>query len=132
MSRDTDLLLMLDENAQRQALRARQVMLCVDIAVATVVGVLCAWAVLTYLTPCESGALCIGVAAKPVRAGLWRRLHCACKAWYLRRLIEAAERDLIFEEEDLRLMPQQISNTRLHLSALRVELIDCDLVSRRN
>lgn len=50
----------------------------------------------------------------------WR----AIRAWYLRKLISATERDIFWAEQDLERLPAQIEVYRRHLSALGVQLID--------
>ena len=130
MSRQTDLLLMLKEDALQQENSARSRRFWLDIVVAIVFGLLSTWMLVHYLTPCAAGTLCMGVVITPTRVGLWAKVRGMYRAWYFQRLIDAAEKDLFYLEEKQRALPGHIELTRLHLSALRVELIDAELLTR--
>ena len=102
-----------------------------NVLVAIVVGALLAWALLVWLTPCDGAALCAAPAIA-VRPGLLSRLKYRLRAVYIRALIASAEQDLAWTERESELLPHQMELVRLHLSALRVELIDAELAQRTN
>lgn len=108
-----------------------------------IIGVLGALALVHYAMPCEVGHLCLGAAVVPTRTTPWgrlyRRLRARLRAAWLRVLIAGAERDLAWQEEqttmaewDLQVIQRQSTATRLHIEALRVQLVDCELALREH
>lgn len=107
-----------------------------------------AWALVTYLTPCEAGSLCMAAAVTPTRRGLkaWaqdalalapRRLGSAARGAYLRWLIRCHENDAAALQEHIDLaqwevehLPQQQRLHRQHIQSLRCELAQLERAPR--
>lgn len=92
-----------------------------DALLIVVLGVLSAWALWTWATPCEAGALCMAGAVH-TRSGwlasLQRRLHAVTLRWRLRDLEVTLDR----VEEDLADLPEIRDALRRQAQALRADL----------
>jgi len=89
-----------------------------------------AFAIVSFMTPCEAATLC----AAPVvatRPGLLRRLRTAWRAWWLRLRIASARNDLAWMREDAKLLPRQLAYTERYVEQLRRELQALELQQRR-
>ena len=130
----SDLLLVVDPEAQARERARRRAAMVADLLAAMVLAICCVvigYCLAVYITPCEGSQLC-GLAVVPTRTGLWRRAWLACRAWYLRALLASCETDLENLKRDSELMPHQLTLVQHHIDCLRVQLIDCDLGGRRN
>ena len=109
-----------------------------DTLMALAAGCLAGWAVVTWATPCEAGALCAATLlpthhrTNSLRAA-WRRLQ----AWYWRTRLRSIEADIaaldikeLLLAEDLQQLPEQRSLWRLHADAVRTRLVGLDLEGR--
>lgn len=112
------------------ARRVRRVDAGVNFIVVLIVAILGAVALLHWLTPCEAGSLCMAAVIRPTRIGLWLRIRMAVRAWYLRTLIAACERDIEFHQQTAELAPELESLARQRRDELTCELIDCELCTR--
>lgn len=124
--------------AERTARSVEPVARFVALLIFAILGAL---ALVHYATPCDAGHLCMGAALVPTRTTPWgrlyRRLRARLRAAWLRVLITGAERDLAWQEEqtamaewELQAIPRQSASTRLHIEALRVQLISAELDAR--
>jgi hypothetical protein len=118
--------------AARNAARALRAKAALDVLTAVAIGLAFAALLVAYLTPCATATLCMGAVMTPTRVTLWARLRAPFMRWYLQRLISSAEYDLQVLQQDITFLPRRLEMTRLHISALQVQLIDIDLSTRRN
>lgn len=100
-----------------------------DVLVATVIGCLLAAAALHFAMPCEGASFC---AAAALRTPWWHRLFMPLRAAYLRMLIRSCVADVEYHQQTAELAPQLEALARQRLDELRVQLIDCDLSTRRS
>jgi hypothetical protein len=103
--------------AERRAAAAFEFLLCLILAIIGAVA-LVHWIELEGLT----GAPAAAAAAMGVPRPWLQRLRQGAKAWYLRRLIDGAERDVEFLQAEARDIPMMIAAHRSYISELRVEL----------
>lgn len=114
--------------------RTRRTLFLVGQAVfAIALGVACTLLLLGFLTPCEAGSLCMAAVITPTRTG-WRqwlhRQHQALRAAYLRARINAAEHDLEHLQAAADHIPYQMELHRRCIAAWRVQVIDCETLTR--
>lgn len=119
-----------NERITRRAEAAANVLVALAIAGGVVLALL-AWA-----TPCAEGTLCMG-AATQMRPGWLQRCLLRAHAAYLRVLIRAAQADLEYQATQERIAQWEVDQlpsirkaTRLHIEALEIRLIDCELAQR--
>lgn len=113
------------------ARRVRRVDAGVNFIVILIAAILGAVALLHWLTPCEAGSLCMAAVIRPTRIGLWLRIRMAVKAWRLRVLISACESDIAYHQacQDTAPLLEQLATQRR--DELMVQLIDCELCTRK-
>lgn len=93
-----------------------------DALLILVLGVLAAWALWTWATPCDAGALCMASAVHTRTgwlAGLQRRISAAALRWRL----QDTEQALARVEGDLADLPEIRNTLRRQVQALRAELV---------
>ena len=98
--------------------------------VAIAVAGLGAWALLTYLTPCEGATLCSLAVITRTRPGWMRRAANWAQAKLLRLKVRDLEMTLAVIEEDLEMLPEVHRSLRIEIDAARVRLIDLELSGR--
>lgn len=114
------------------ARRASRAEAAANFVVVLVVALLLAAAVLHFLTPCHGAELC-GAALLPRRGTTWwRRLYMPMRAAYLRMLMRSCVADIWHHQQTAELAPVLEAMARQRLDELRVQLIDCDLSTRRS
>lgn len=120
-----------DAVTEMNARTVRRIDTAANIAVALLLGILGAWALLAYLTPCEAGQLCMA-AAIPTQPSLVQRLRLAMRAWRLRWQLTETQNALAHVEKDLQELPELECYLRHRVDVLLVGLADCELGARRN
>jgi hypothetical protein len=103
--------------AERRAEAAYEFLICLILAVIGAVALI-HWIELEGLT----GAPAAAAAAMGVPRPWLQRLRQGIKAWYLRRLIDGAERDVEFLQGEARDIPMMLASHRSYISELRVQL----------
>jgi hypothetical protein len=102
----------------------------VDAAVNTFIVVAFAafglWALIHWLTPCETGTLCMAAVMPRPRPGWVQRIKVAMRAWRIRLQLADTEATLNWVEEDLDMLPILRRRLALRRDALLLNLADCE------
>lgn len=100
-----------------------------SVLLAIALGLLGAWALVLWATPCDGAALCIAVVT-PTRTSLWGRIVNAVRAARLRWHIAETEAILFQIEADLVELPHARECLLIARDAARLRLQDIELNSR--
>lgn len=111
-------------NARRMAVVQRRVHAFLGLMLALAAGIVGAFALIHFGTPCEGASLCMA-AIIPTRRSWLQRLVLDVQSWRLRWQVRAAQQDLVYQHEALELarwecdhLPKQMAITRAHIDRL--------------